>query len=136
MDICHTSRQIPDSIFPKVATKRIQLNAQYPSGLINWIMIRGFLDRLMPCDWCFSSQYYLEFSYIQRIYLLLRKSSLCSSLDPGFHSDSILDQDRCKGNECIYILLSINKWNRKNVISTSPPLLFFTGSYGVCSCMT
>lgn len=45
------------------------------------------------------------FSYIQSIYLLLIKYSLCSSLDPLFHSDSIIyDQDRCRGNECISIL--------------------------------
>lgn len=45
-----------------------------------------------------------RFFYIQSIYLLLIKYSLCSSLDPLFHSDSIIDRDRCKGNECISIL--------------------------------
>jgi hypothetical protein len=32
----------------------------------------------------------IETFYIQRIYLLLIDTSLCSSLDPLFHSDSII----------------------------------------------
>lgn len=54
-------------------------------------MIKCFLGRLMPCDWSVSPQS-LESSYIQRIYLLLIYSSLSSSLDPLFHSDSIIDR--------------------------------------------
>jgi hypothetical protein len=36
--------------------------------------------------------------------LLLIKFHLCSSLDPFFHSDSIIDRNQCKGNECIFTL--------------------------------
>ena len=67
----------------------------------------------------------IETFYIQRIYLLLIESSLCSSLDPLFHSDSIIyhKSSQCKRNECISILLS--KWNRSNRICIIPHHLFY-----------
>jgi hypothetical protein len=97
----------------RIQILQLQVNAQYPSRLTNWIRIKCLLGRLMPCDWCLSPKY-LESSYIQRIYLLLIEYSLRSSLDPFFHSDSMIERNRCKGNECISILLS--KWNRSNII--------------------
>jgi hypothetical protein len=42
----------------------------------------------------------IEAFYIQRFYMLLIESSLCSSLDPLFHSDSIIYHklSECKRN--------------------------------------
>jgi hypothetical protein len=69
----------------------------------------------------------IEIFYIRRIYLLLIESSLCSSLDPLFHSDSIIHHklSQRKINECISILLSeIDKTE-----SVLYDITYSTGSY-------
>ena len=67
----------------------LQVNAQYPSRLTKLIMFKCFLGSLKPCDGALAPKN-IDTFYIQRIYLLLIESSLCSSLDPLFHSDSII----------------------------------------------
>lgn len=76
----------------------LQVNAQYPSRRTKLIMIKCFLGRLRPCDSPLS-QKYIKIFYTQRIYLLLIESSLCSSLDPLFHSDSIIIKNRVDAEE-------------------------------------
>ena len=69
----------------------------------------------------FGFSHVFEFVFIDQISfvfpykvfnLLLIKFRLCSSLDPFFHSDSIIDRNQCKGNECISTLYSKKEENR------------------------
>lgn len=115
--IPYVRKKLPDSILRSCnytfqGIPFLQVNAQYPSRHTKLIVIKCFLGRLRPCDSPLS-QKYIEIFYIQRIYLLLIESSLCSSLDPLFHSDSIIKSGRCRRNECIFILLRNKKVKKK-----------------------
>ena len=92
----YVRKDLPDSIlrgcnYPLQGIQFLQINAQYPSRLTKLIMFKCFLGRLKPCDGALAPKN-IDTFYIQRIYLLLIESSLCSSLDPLFHSDSIINR--------------------------------------------
>lgn len=76
---------------PSQGIRFLQINAHYPSRPTRVIITKCLLGRLRPFNWPLSPKN-IETFYIQRICLLLIEFSLSHSLDPLFHSDSIINR--------------------------------------------
>lgn len=104
------------AVYRSGLTSKLQVNTQHPNRLTKLIMIKCFLGRLKPLDFCLYPSIVVYFLYAkERVYLLLTKCSLYSSLDPLFHSDNVLNLINAKEmNAFPYYTFSEHREKNKN----------------------